>query len=270
MDRVVSFDVSGASPESFFCGSSIGVELSEISELTPESVHLFHVRTENAIRQEWLTRHSGLLSRYENERHRRFVFQKDRDQYLIARVLLRSTLSRYLSVKPGDLHFQKNEYGKPELDTGRAQSPVRFNVSHCTGLVLCGVTLGCEIGVDCENIRRKIELDRLAQKVLSADEQEFLASVNASSRTETFFRFWTLKEAYVKARGLGMAMPLQGCAFDLADKDLIRVCFGPQIEDRPQMWQFLAPDFGDPFQAAVAVNVPSEAKLQVEVREAIY
>ncbi len=246
----------------------IGVDLSEIRELKRGQVRLWQIRTEDAIRKRWLTRHVGLLSADENRRHGRFIFQKDRDQFLIARILLRSTLSRYLNVEPKDWRFQQNEFGKPEIKPGRRPLPLRFNISHCNGLILCGVTVDCEIGVDCENIRRAIAIERLAPRVLSVDEQEVLASVPASKRIETFFRFWTLKESYIKARGLGMTLPLQDVSFDFDVEERLRVCFGLRVHDRPQAWQFFAPNLDSPFLAAVAISLPNDEPVDLELCDA--
>ncbi len=208
------------------------------------------------------------MSGDERERHQRFVFQKDRDQFLIARALLRKTLSRYSAEKSGDWRFQTSEFGKPEIDATQNPSQLRFNVSHCDGLVLCGVTVGCQIGVDCENIDRNVEIERLAPCVFAAKEREYLDSVPESLRTETFFRFWTLKEAYLKARGIGMSLSLREFSFDISATQLINVSFSPRIEDHPQNWQFVQPSVHGPFVIALAVNLPHGEKLNIELWEA--
>jgi 4'-phosphopantetheinyl transferase len=238
--------------------------LSELIELTDGQVHLWYSRTENAKPQHWVGHCEGLLSPSERARHQRFVFQRDRDQFLIARVLLRTTLSRYSSLQPGDWRFQVNEFGKPEIDSSQTPSPLRFNLSHCDGLVICGVTVGRKIGVDCENTQRHVEISNLAPRVFSACEQECLESAPASARAETFFRFWTLKEAYIKARGLGMQIPLPEFSMDFANSDSIGISFSRKIEDQSRAWQFFEPALPAPFLAAVAVNLPPEKRLTVE------
>jgi len=245
-----------------------GDRLSDLIELGRGDIHLWYVRTEDAKRKEWLTLYHDLMPGDERERHQRFVFQKDRDQFLIARALLRKTLSRYSTVQPGDWRFQVNEFGKPEIDVTQNPSQLRFNVSHCDGLILCGVTAECQIGVDCENIDRSVEIERLAPRVFAAKEREYLYSVPESLRTETFFRFWTLKEAYIKARGIGMSLSLREFSFDISATQLISVSFSPRIEDRPQNWQFEQPTVPGPFVIALAVDMPVDEKSNIELWEA--
>jgi 4'-phosphopantetheinyl transferase len=146
--------------------------------------------------------------------------------------------------------------------------PLRFNLSHCDGLVLCGVTRDCDIGVDCENLNRHVEIEKLAARVFSAREQEFFNSMPAPMRTKTFFRIWTLKEAYVKARGLGMSLPLEKFSFDLAASNGFRIAFSPEVQDQSEDWQFVQPTLSVPFVAAVAVKSPREEPLSIELHRA--
>jgi 4'-phosphopantetheinyl transferase len=242
--------------------------LSELRELTRGQVHLWHVLTEAAKQRGWLSRYHHLLTSADRERHQRFVFEKDRDQFLIARAFLRTTLSRYADIKPEDWLFQLNDFGKPSIDARQSDEKLRFNLSHCAGLLICGVTVGCEIGVDCENSDRNVEIEQLAPRVFSPSEKEYFHSVSASKRKETFFRLWTLKEAYIKACGIGMSLPLQNFSIDLAGAPPIGIRFDHEIQDRPHEWQFLEPTFSKPFLAAVAVNLPQEEPLSIELHSA--
>lgn len=243
--------------------------MSEPVGLTQGQVHLWYARTEDENVQRWLTQCKDLLSLDERIRHQRFVFQKDRDQCLIARVLLRTTLSRYLGEDPGEWRFRTNKFGKPEIESSGSPSLLRFNLSHCAGLVVCAVTIGREIGVDCENINRNAEISNLASRVFSPREQEYLDSAPESQRALAFFRLWTLKEAYVKARGIGLSLSLQKFSMDLADPKSIGIHFSDEMQDRPCDWQFVQPTISGPYVVAVAVNMSkNEETLNVELHRA--
>lgn len=241
--------------------------MSGLLGLTRGQVHLWYVSTEDAKQRGWLSRYHHLLTVDDHNRHQRFVFEKDRDQFLIARAFVRTTLSRYADIKPEEWKFQINEFGKPSIDAG-ADSSIRFNLSHSDGLMICGVTVDREIGVDCENSDRKVEIEQLATRVFSQSEQEYFHSVSPARRRKTFFRLWTLKESYIKARGIGMSLPLQHFSFDLARTPQIRISFDGEIQDRPQVWQFSEPAFSKPYFAAVAVNLPQDEPLSIELHAA--
>ena len=230
-------------------------------------VHLWYVLNDNSKQRDWLAHCHGLISSDENDRYQRFVFEKDRNQFLIARALLRRTLSRYSVVQPQDWRFETNEFGKPEIESGQNLSQLRFNLSHCDGLILCGVTIGKDIGVDCENTNRPVDINRLSPRVFSTSEQEFLASVPKAKLNVAFFRLWTLKEAYVKARGIGLAIPLKEFSVEYAQSSRIEVSFGPEIDDRSKSWQFFQPMMSKPHIVAAAVNQRYEDKLNFELHE---
>lgn len=228
-------------------------------------VHLWHISTEAAKQNNWLHRYRDLLSDDEHQRHQKFVFEKDRDQFLISRALLRTTLSRYSGERPDAWRFRLNEFGKPEIEPAQNGSKLRFNISHCEGLVVCGLTIGHDLGVDCENINREFNLRQLASEVFSNSEREHLQSLPPFQRTETFFRLWTLKEAYIKARGIGMSLPLRKISFDITAADRIAVFFGDGIQDQSEKWQFVEPVFPDPFSVAIAVRIPCREAFHLEL-----
>src|SRR4029453_1384894 len=101
-----------------------------------------------------------LITPDENERMVRFVFERDRRQFLITRALVRTMLSRYAEVAPRDWRFVTNQFGRPEVLDRPAHVPdLRFNLSHTDGLIACAVTVGREVGVDVENITRQVTHD---------------------------------------------------------------------------------------------------------------
>lgn len=196
----------------------------------------------------WLTRLSGigdhLLRRYEQlmseSEHatwRRFLVEHARLQHLVARALVRTTLSRYFDVAPESWQFGANRYGRPHIAEPRQFRPVRFNLSHTNGLVVCAVAKARAIGIDVENITRESRLADLAPRVFSPIELSTFLRTAPQTQREVFFSFWTLKEAYIKARGMGLSLPLDGFSFDLAGASP-RVRFTERCPDDSDRWQF--------------------------------
>jgi 4'-phosphopantetheinyl transferase len=151
------------------------------------------------------------LSPDEIGRANRFVFEKDRRHFIAGRGLLRHILSRYLQVAPAEIEFSYSEFGKPELSP---PSSLRFNVSHSGGLALYAVGHHRKVGVDIEEMRSNIEFIDLAQSFFSPLECAMLHSVPDDLVQQAFFNCWTRKEAYMKATGDGLSLPLQ--CFDVS------------------------------------------------------
>ena len=155
-----------------------------------------------------------VLSADEHARAERFYFQKDRERFMVARGLLRTVLGRYLNQEPSQLRFCYSPYGKPALATGSGRNTLRFNVSHSHGLALYAITCGRELGVDVELIRPELPDEEIAERFFSFQEVSGLRALPPNMRLEAFFNCWTLKEAYIKARGEGLSLPLD--QFDVA------------------------------------------------------
>jgi 4'-phosphopantetheinyl transferase len=210
----------------------------------------------------------SLLSPNERDRHARFRFARDRNGYLYAHALLHLTLSWQISGQVADpvfaekIHgpwpnvFVYNDYGKPALppDTGP-----RFNLSHTDGLAVCALSADLEIGVDVERADRDLRCDDLADRWLASEERAWLASYPAERRSEAFLRLWTLKEAYVKALGLGLSLPLSAFAIAIADDGQIELLRAPASRDDASIrWQFEQWRIGQ-YWLALALPMPAAA-----------
>ena len=149
------------------------------------------------------------LSTDERERANRFRFPTDRSRFIAARGLLRSILGNYLSREPASLRFCYSPYGKPALAAESAGDPMLFNVTHSQGMALYAFTHIGAIGIDLEHFSADTkDYENIALHFFSAAEVETLRAVSASSKQEAFLNCWTRKEAYIKARGLGLSLPL--------------------------------------------------------------
>lgn len=157
---------------------------------------------------------SSLLSPDERTSAARFRFASDRERYTLSRGLLRVILSRYLAVAPERLEFSYGPQGKPAILVPADGGWLRFNLSHARDLALYALCRDHELGIDVEYMRSDIEYERIARHVFSLYERTILSSLPPHERAEAFFRCWTMKESYVKARGGGLSIPLD--QFDVA------------------------------------------------------
>jgi len=165
----------------------------------------------------WLTllhgasteRFQRTLSTDEQNRAGRFRFQRDRKRFIAARGLLRLILSYYLGTEPVRLRFSYGRHGKPRLAVLSSQDRLTFNLSRCGGLALLAVSRNREVGIDLERIRTDFPCGQIAQQFFSPWENAMLQSLRTEqARRKAFFTAWTRKEAYIKARGEGLALPL--------------------------------------------------------------
>jgi 4'-phosphopantetheinyl transferase len=201
----------------------------------------------------------SLLSTEERARWEGIRVERGREEFLLGRALLRTTLSRYVSRRPAEWRFELGERGRPEL-VGAKEDPIlshlRFNLAHSEGLVACIVASGGDAGIDLEHPQRSTDYQALAERFFSDDERRHFATpsdqeagrpsdhASENARREAFYSIWTLKEAYLKARGIGIGLPLRSLSFepepstDTANPGRIRASFGAKIEDDPTRWQF--------------------------------
>jgi len=145
------------------------------------------------------------LSSKERDRTERFKIERSRTAFVLTRGTLRSLLAQYLGKKPEELRFGYESWGKPFLE---GESSLRFNVSHTDGLALIGVVKERNIGVDVEKVKTETEVARLAERFFSRRENDDLKGLQGDELRAAFFRCWTRKEAYIKARGEGLSLPL--------------------------------------------------------------
>lgn len=178
-----------------------------------------------------------LLTEDERARGERYVRPEDRHTYVVARALLRTTLSRYGPTPPRAWRFVTNEHQCPFVDEAQAGTPrLYFNLSHTAGLVTLAVTRGHRVGVDVERVDRVVTEDVAGRHFAPAEVRD-LRALPAAAQPRAFFEYWTLKEAYIKARGLGLALPLDQFAFTLRGSEPPHVHFAPGFDDEAR-WQF--------------------------------
>ena len=175
----------------------------------------------------------GWLQPEELARAARFHFDDDRDAFVLAHALVNATLSELLDAPLASLRFSLGEHGRPELVQEGGAARMRFNLAHTRGLVAAAFTLEHDIGIDVEHVDRRVGVAELAPRVFSPAERASLdAQPTPEAQRARFFELWTLKEAYVKAIGKGLAAPLTQISFECEPlRDPPRMSFGPAVAD---------------------------------------
>ena len=187
--------------------------------LDSESIYLWCAFYDE-IRDEVLLReYEHLLSESERQRRSRFAFADDRHRFLVTRALLRTVLSEYVpSVGPADWIFAPNVHGRPEIVNDHpAARHVSFNISHTKSLVVLALTYSRALGVDTENVTRAVPLE-IADRYFAPAEVTSLHALPPVARQRRFLEYWTLKESYIKARAMGLSIPLDTFSFEFVGK----------------------------------------------------
>jgi 4'-phosphopantetheinyl transferase len=223
--------------------------------VSKETVHVWCASLKTTLSHRQYLAHT--LTPDELVRAERFVFRKDREHFIAARGLLRVILARYLKAEPGDLSFCYSAYGKPALAKNSGGDTLRFNLSHSDGVALYAISCEQEVGVDLERIREDMDYEQIAGQFFSTYEFEVLRTLPEKKKREAFFNCWTRKEAYIKARGEGLSLPLDHFDVSLIPGEPAKL-LGHRIEPQEiERWSLksLTPAFG--YAAALALERPS-------------
>ncbi|MEH2128198.1 4'-phosphopantetheinyl transferase HetI [Nostoc sp.] len=171
--------------------------------LLPDEIHVWRINLDQP--ETKLQSLAATLSTDETARAERFYFQEHRQRFIAGRGILRTILGSYLGIQPRQVQFNYQQRGKPVLADTFADSGLAFNLSHSQGLGLCAVNCTRPIGVDLEYIRPMSDIEALAKRFFLPREYDMLRSLSLNQQQEVFFRYWTCKEAYLKATGDGLS-----------------------------------------------------------------
>jgi 4'-phosphopantetheinyl transferase len=194
------------------------------------------------------------LAADEQARAERFYFEKDREHFIVARGVLRAILGCYLNRVPEGLSFCYSSHGKPALARESDGYAIRFSVSHSHGVALYAVTRGREVGIDVERIRSDLEVAEVAERFFSRREVAMLRTLPTEVQREAFFRCWTRKEAYIKARGEGLSLPLDQFDVSLAPGEPAAVLGTQRDPSEASRWSLQELTPGPGYVAALAVE----------------
>ena len=227
-----------------------------MAELDPDSVHIWHVDLDvtDSLYQEL----RSVLTDDERRRADRFRMDRPRRQFTVARGTLRRVLSRYLDTPPTDIRLTYDMHGKPRLAGVADGDGLCFNVSHSHSLALLAIARR-QVGVDVEYLHRQVRHEALANRFFSQYEASALQRLSPDQRRAAFFACWTRKEAFVKAKGAGLQLPLN--QFDVSVEpdepaQLLRVGWEPA---EARLWRLHNVEVGQGYAAALAVEGPTAA-----------
>jgi 4'-phosphopantetheinyl transferase len=220
--------------------------------LSADEIHVWRVSLDMS--PGTIERLSHLLAPDERAKAERYRFARDRNRFIIGRGTLRILLGHYLTCEPQQVSFRYSSYGKPSLDAALAASGLQFNLSHSHQLALMAFTYARNIGIDIEYMRSNVEFEQLAEHFFAPDECAVLLALPLALRQQAFYNCWTRKEAYIKARGEGLSIPLD--SFDVSLKPgepaaLLRCRENPS---EVQRWFLQALPPGEQYAAALAVE----------------
>jgi 4'-phosphopantetheinyl transferase len=203
-----------------------------------------------------------LLAPDEWERANRFRFDRHRRQYVVGRGALRTLLGAYVGVPPQGVRFTYGPRGKPFLAPDQA-GDLHFNLSNSDEMALVGFVRGLEIGVDLEFMKPMTDLEQIAERFFSVPEREVLRNLPAAQKPEGFFNCWTRKEAYLKAVGEGLAVPLDSFDVTLAPGEPARMLAVEGDAERATRWSYYHLRPAQDYIGAVAFEDPEGREWRV-------
>lgn len=199
-------------------------------------------------------RFAGCLSADEQARAQRFRFEVHRERFIAAHVGLRDILARYLSLAPGEIQFRVSQFGKPFLVDEQFSRGLTFNLSHSHELGLVAIATQRAVGIDIEHLRADLVEEQVARRFFSQHEVEAYLSLPPEIRKEAFFNCWTRKEAYIKAIGEGLSMPLDQFDVSLTPGEPARLIATRPDPAQALHWNLYALHPGNGYTAALVVN----------------
>ena len=214
-------------------------EMGQNIPITSDEIHLWFTFYDEIDEERLHSAYRELLNAAEREQEQRFYFAKDRRRYLITRALVRTVLARYVSIHPREWIFSPNAYGRPDIVNAQAKDAgLSFNLSHTHGMIVLGVTRHRALGVDVENVStREISIE-IADRYFAPQEVTVLNAAPPHEQQYRFFEYWTFKEAYIKARGMGLSLPLDKFSFHYPNDNAVEIAIDPELGDAAARWQF--------------------------------
>ncbi len=229
-----------------------------LRDLPRDEVHLYYEVLDPALDAARVETARPILTDDEWNRCQRFAYAEGLRERLAARFMVRSVLSHYAPVHARDWRFMENAHGRPEVAEPLDATHLRFNLSHAEGVVTLVVSAHHEVGVDIERLGRRAQL-AVANRFFAASEVAALRALPDVEQPRRFLEYWTLKEAYIKARGAGLSLPLDQFAFDVASPGRPAIRFAPGFDDDPDSWQFDRLFVGSEHLVAVATRRGDDA-----------
>ena len=220
--------------------------------LPNNEVHLWSASVQENI--SYLNTYRHILSLEEKQRAERFKFKRDQDRFIIAHVLLRLVLSRYIKITPQAIAYSSNSFGKPNLKGCSDIETINFNMSHSNDHVLIAVANNLAVGVDIEWVRPIENANQIVETFFSAKEKVQFQSLSDHLKTEAFYSCWTRKEAFIKALGVGISLPLNQFSVSFLPGEPADLLEVPTTIEQPEFWTLEEFQVREGYVAAIAAQ----------------
>lgn len=222
--------------------------------ISNNEIHLWFFNDDDETNSFDLLQCRALLTIEECSKVDRFKFTRNKQQYLMTRAMLRSVLSFYDgNIRPEEWQFNINEHGKPYICNSSLAIPLKFNISHTEKMIVLAIVLDQEIGVDVEYFPRMNDVLEIAKGFFSTLEVEQLFALPPEQQKARFFDLWTLKEAYVKARGTGLSVQFNSFSFSFSNEGIAMI-FHQEPEQQHEPWKFWQISPSDQHKIAVVIR----------------
>ena len=238
-------------------------------EISPATAYLWFSFLEEIQDETLIAEYRRLLPSSERDKLGRYRFDRHKKRYLVGRALIRTVLSSCTGVAPDQITLARETRGRPYLlKSGKKPAP-QFSLSYTDGLVAVALTSECRVGVDIENTTRDIDCLEIAESYFAPAEYMELKQLPQPLQKERFFEFWTLKEAYMKAQGSGLQMPLDEVSFSSGDKKEYFKKWVPLATKDGRQWQFRTFKPSERYRASLCVHKATEISLSVISKKVI-
>jgi 4'-phosphopantetheinyl transferase len=202
---------------------------------------------------EFFYAHEHLLDSFEKKRFEDIVSTKSKLSFLAGRVMVKIVLGSFLDIVPEAISLKIGKLGKPELSVSISKTPFQFNLSSSAGLVVLAVGTNDMVGIDIEKMR-SLDIDKVVRRFFTATEADAIYRLIDVKRGAAFFALWTLKEAYIKAVGRGLHIPLDSFSIYTDSKGKHKIKFIPPMVGDPKKWLFFQPEIIQTHRCAVAIK----------------
>jgi len=193
----------------------------------------------------------------------KFLFAEDRATYIAAHVLKRVTLSSVYPLAAADWRFERSAHGKPFIPHSHAASSLSFNLAHTRGFVAVALAHDIMVGIDVERIQiGKLDQD-LADRLFASTEADATRGLPQPAQVEALYTYWTLKEAFIKAVGLGLSLPLDAFAFTL---EPLSISFDESMQEDASQWRFYSSQPAPQISMALAAKCEAPSALSINVQ----
>jgi 4'-phosphopantetheinyl transferase len=233
-------------------------------------INLWYLLTDEISDEYLLAQYRSLMSEQEHNKEQSFRFEKDRHSYMLTRALVRIVLSQFATIAAKDWIFKTNLYGRPEISNDDPSiKEIVFNISHTKGLIILGVTHGNALGVDVENVLHRKAPIEIAKNFFSRKEIEDILSLPEGRQQKRFFQYWTLKEAYIKARGVGLSIPLDQFTVHIHDTQRLRMSMDSCLDEAPDRWRLWQYQLSSKYLIAVCADSALDIDTQIILKKIV-